>query len=425
MTEQDYDSNLSATSSLESKSNLKFAHLADCHIGGWREQKLRDLNFKSFQKAIQLCKENSVDFIIISGDLFNTSFPPLHELKKTVKVLKNLLENQIPVYVVAGSHDYSPSGKTILDVLEEAGLIINVCKGQIIEGKLKLNFTIDKKTKVKLTGMIGKRGMLEKTYYEGLDTDSLISETGFKIFLFHTTIDELKPAELSRMEGSPVSLLPKGFDYYAGGHVHIVEKKSLDGYANLCYPGPTFPNSFSELEKLKTGGFYIYDSGVVRWQNVVVCNVETFFINGDLKTPTEIESEIFDLINSKEFYNSLVLFRVQGKLKEGRPGDVNWKKIFELVIQKGAIFVLKNANKLVSKEFEEIKVIEGTTEEVENKLICEHVGQLDFLSESSEKQLVNDLINILQIEKEEGEKSTDYENRVIREANMVINENLF
>ena len=47
---------------------------------------------------------------------------------------------------------------------------------------------------------------------------------------------------------NPLSLLPKNFDYYAGGHVHIVDSTKIDGYGLIAYPGPLFPNSFSELE---------------------------------------------------------------------------------------------------------------------------------------------------------------------------------
>ena len=117
---------------------MKFAHMADCHIGSWRDPKLKDTSTLAFNKAADKCIAEAVDFILISGDLFNTSFPRLDNLKTAVNALKKLKDRDIPVYIIPGSHDYSPSGKTMLDVLEEAGLFINVVKGEEINGKLKL-----------------------------------------------------------------------------------------------------------------------------------------------------------------------------------------------------------------------------------------------------------------------------------------------
>jgi DNA repair exonuclease SbcCD nuclease subunit len=186
------------------------------------------------------------DFILISGDLFNTSVPEISVLKDVVRKLKELQEKGIPVYVIAGSHDFSPSGKTILEVLEEAGLCRNVVKGKVVDKKLRLEFTTDR-TGAKICGMIGRKGMLERSYYENLDKEALEKEEGFKIFMFHTALSELKPKSLEKMESSPVSFLPEGFDYYAGGHVHIVRHSDLPGYRNIVYPGPLFPNNFRSL----------------------------------------------------------------------------------------------------------------------------------------------------------------------------------
>ena len=88
---------------------MKFAHLADCHIGGWRDPKLRNIAAKAFDKAIDSCIEKNVDFILIAGDLFNTSLPSVDGLKTAVKKLKGLKDKNIPVYLIAGSHDFSPS----------------------------------------------------------------------------------------------------------------------------------------------------------------------------------------------------------------------------------------------------------------------------------------------------------------------------
>src|SRR3989344_7761115 len=121
---------------------MKYAHLADLHLGSWREEKMRELSTKSFFQAMNSCIEDEVDFILFSGDIFNTSLPSIDTLKLVTEKLRELQLRKIPIYVIAGSHDFSPSGKTMIEVLEKAGLLKNVCKGKINEKKeLQLEFT--------------------------------------------------------------------------------------------------------------------------------------------------------------------------------------------------------------------------------------------------------------------------------------------
>ena len=161
---------------------MTFAHLADVHIGAWRDPKMKELAITAFEQAVDTILQRGVDFVLIAGDLFNTSVPPLDQVKRTVTQLRRLKEKQIPVYAIAGSHDYSPSGKTMLDVLEEAELLVNVMKGCVGDGgKLKLKLIQDPKTQIKLTGILGRAGSLDKHYYEDLDRESLEQEPGKKI----------------------------------------------------------------------------------------------------------------------------------------------------------------------------------------------------------------------------------------------------
>ena len=45
---------------------MKFAHLADCHLGSWRQPELQKLNIESFKIAIKECIEEDVEFILFS-----------------------------------------------------------------------------------------------------------------------------------------------------------------------------------------------------------------------------------------------------------------------------------------------------------------------------------------------------------------------
>jgi len=402
---------------------MKFSHIADCHIGGWRDQKLKDLSIQAFEKAIDISIEKGVDFILIAGDLFNTSIPNFEGLKTTVIKLRQLKEKNIPVYMIAGSHDFSPSGKTMIDVLEGAGLVINVVKGQIDENKkLKLNFTIDQKTNAKITGMLGKKGMLEKSFYEDLDTTNLEQEQGFKIFMFHTALTELKSEELKEMDSSPISLLPKGFNYYAGGHVHEVQEKDIEGYGKVTLPGPLFPNNFKELEKLQNGGFYIWEDNNLSFQPIIIKNTFSIKLDCNNLTPEEINEKLNSEIKDKEFIDTIVTIRLAGTLKTGKPSDINLKDIFQLLNDKGAYIVLRNINKLVTKEFEEIKIETGSVDDIEENIIKEHIGKISIkdLDPEKETDLTKQLIQTLSTEKQEGEKTADFEKRIKDNVDKVI-----
>ncbi|MBD3252745.1 hypothetical protein GF386_03380, partial [Candidatus Pacearchaeota archaeon] len=54
---------------------MRFAHIADSHLGGWRHKELQFLNMESFKKAIKTCIDEKVEFILFSGDLFDSPFP--------------------------------------------------------------------------------------------------------------------------------------------------------------------------------------------------------------------------------------------------------------------------------------------------------------------------------------------------------------
>ena len=394
---------------------MKFAHLADCHIGGWREPELKQLGLESFEKAIDISIENKVGFVIISGDLFNTALPEINIIKETARILHKLKDHDISCYMIAGSHDYSPSGKTMLDVLEKSGIIINVMKFK----NNKLIFTEDK-TGVKLTGMYGKKGGLEKFDYEKLEKTHLESEPGFKIFLFHTALDEFKPPELKTVDTQSFVLLPKNFNYYAGGHVHYIFNKIQKNYGLITYPGPTFPNNFKELEELKSGGMYLVDDKLnLKHIKVELKKVVSIKIDLTDLTPTQAQDKIKQTLN-QDLKDKIVTIRLLGKLKSGNQSEIEIKKITEDI---DCFIILKNTSKITSTDFEEFEITEETPY-IEDKIIEKNSGQLKTFNKEDEIKLTKLLIIALDKEKQEGEKTADFENRIIKDIlNHLENEN--
>ena len=384
---------------------MKFAHLADCHLGGWRDEKLKKIGHESFSLAVDKCIEKEVDFVLISGDLFNTSVPSIDSLKHAAKELKRLNDSSIPCYVITGSHDHSPSGKTMVDVLEEAGLLVNVMK---VEDE-KLHLTTDEKTEVKLAGVYGRRLGLEREDYASLDLSEAEKTSGFKIFLFHTALEEFKPNELKHVDCQSYKELPRGFNYYAGGHVHYLFQKNIDD-GLLTYPGALYPNNFKELEEFKIGHFYIVNENLeVEDVRLSIKDVVSKTISVDGLRPIEAEEKILREVRDLDCEDEIVTLRIEGTIIEGRTSDIDLNKIDKEL--SSAYAVLKNTNKLqVVEEGEEMMIEEENPEKIELQMVEEK------LDDAEKKKIANTLISDLVLEKSEGEKIQDFEDRVLNTA---------
>jgi len=405
---------------------MRFTHFADAHIGSSRDERLRDLSTDAFCQVMDWSVEKKVDFILIAGDLFNTALPGVDNLKRVTQKLHEIRNNRIPVYLIAGSHDFSPTGKTMLDVLEEAGLVRNVMRGFIDnENRLNLKFTIDPKTKVKITGILGKRGTLDKAYYESLNREPLETEEGFKIFLFHTTLSEYKPENLMDAESSPISLLPKGFDYYAGGHVHYRFDKDEEGYGKIVYPGPLFPNSFAELEDLKQGGFCFYEDGVMQRIPLKLKEVVCVTVDASGKGPEQVVAMVREEMEHLSVDGAIVLLRVKGTLSRGKTTDLDLSMIFDDTYRRGAYFILKNTARLESEEFQAVKAIAEGSSQIEELLVRENVGQIKVGNWDREREIrvTQGLMRVFDLDKSEGESITEFERRLHEETNSILDEN--
>jgi hypothetical protein len=389
---------------------MKFAHIADCHIGGWTEPKMKQLGIDAFNKAVEICISEKVDFVLIAGDLFNTAIPQIELIRDTVSALKKLKDNGIKVYTIAGSHDFSPSGKTMLEVLEKAGLTRDVFR---VENN-KLMLTLHGSAKI--TGMLGRKGGLESEDYKNIQTSHLSNELGYKIFMFHSALDELKPKEMQDMDSMPASMLPEGFDYYAGGHVHaLLEMKHGKGV--ITFPSALFPNNFKELEEQGCGGFFIVDEKGYKRVELKMKDVAALSFKADNKTAMQVQDEIKEKAASIDSKDKIVLLRVAGTLASGKPSDINFKQIFENFSE--SYFAMKNTSGLSSAEYTEAVIDAKVTAD---EILKEQRSEINLFEK--EEETVRMLLSALNIEKADGEKSADFEKRVIAEASSALNVSL-
>lgn len=411
--------------------SFRFAHIADIHIGSWNEPQLRNLSVEALRVAVDKIISEKVDFVIFAGDIFNTALPAIDHIKSAVLEFVRLKKAKIPAYYVAGSHDFSPNGKTMLDIIQSVGLIINVVKGRVSDSLLRLDFVKDEKTGAKICGMIGKKGMLDKNFYDHLDLKSLESEKGHKIFVFHTSISEMMPVDFAGIDSIPISSLPRGFDYYAGGHIHEVVEFSSDGYRKAVYPGPLFPANFREFEKLGTGGMFFVEIGddvKTRYEKIDVCGSVSFKIDCDNKSPNEIYSYVNSLVSSNDVSGKIVLLRFLGTVKQGfLSADIDFNKIFSMFYDRSAYYVLRNTAKLSSHEFEEIKTeADKNPAELEKEFLNSNIEQLNLpdVSKDDVRVLVSSLISCLDTEILEGETKAVFEKRIVEGFDSAVKDSL-
>lgn len=384
---------------------VKFAHIADAHLGGWKQQPLQELNFQSFRKAIETCIKERVELVVIAGDLFDNAFPPIDILKETFAEFKKLKDSGIPCFLIAGSHDYSVSGKTFIDVLEKAGFCKNVGNDhEEKNGKLILHPSLYKGFAI--YGYPGKTSGLE---IKDLRRAVLNEAPGmFKIFMLHTTIDKAKgnlPIDALETDKLPHA------DYYACGHLHIDFQ-----YENFVYPGPVFPNNFQELEDLQHGRFYLVDTNLqkpLKRVDLKIRDVVALEIN--VTNALRATQQIITEIEKCELQDKILLLRIRGILENGKHSDIKFAQIEAVASKKGAHFVLRNTNDLRVKETEEIAAIEKN-ENVEEDVLKRYAEQ----NPSDFNSFISQLMSVWSTEKQEGETTETFVTRIMEETKKIL-----
>lgn len=384
---------------------VKFAHLADCHLGGWKIPEMEAISLATFEKAMEKCVNEKVDFVLIAGDFFDNALPSIDTLKLAALKLKELKDKGIRCYIIAGSHDYSASGKTFLDVLENAGL----CKNVSNNAESDLNVIEDED--VVIAGISGKKVGMEQEVIKGLKNPDLSKfKDKLKILMLHTTIAGSEPNGMMKSIGA--SEIPEGFDYYALGHIHRVFNRILDGKL-IVYPGPLYPNNFSELEELENGKFVIaeYSDGKIKveLQSILLRETKEIEINAEGKGPEIVTSEILGAMKKEGVAERIVLLRVAGTLSRGKTSDVDFAEIKKEFERQKGYCLLKNISKLESREFKtSVKVEASSMDDIEKEVINKNqpIVKTDF------DGMMMELLKGFDIEKMEGETSSTFESRL-------------
>ena len=391
-----------------------FAHAADAHLGSQDRIFMKEGERTAFKELIDTCIGEHVDFLLFSGDLFDSNVPSMNVASFAAQELKRLREHDIPAYEIHGSHDNSPTHSSMIEVLENAGLLVNASR-IVQSGDLITLEPIVDRTGVKIYGMPGLREGREKEFYEILDREKLESEQGRKVFMFHSAISELRTGRFAKMEAIPLSYLPHNFSYYAGGHVHARSINDLPGFGKLVYPGPLFAGwgieDITDYSRNGGGFFLVHMSDDIKVDFVKEEPVKVVVID---KSADGLSSQEYvkELEPSEDYSGTMVVLKLHGKLKSGRVADISSEYLRAAYAKAGAKDVMVSRGELSGPEQKIVRV--GTVSQLEETLMAENVKP------PYKPELAKALLEVLSREKLEGETDSDYEERLGGEAERII-----
>jgi DNA repair exonuclease SbcCD nuclease subunit len=220
--------------------NLTFIHTADCHLDapltGLRmidnsiAEKVAGGQRDTFISIIDLCISNRADFLIIAGDLFDSSQKNLNTQVILKQQFEKLRTHGIKVYIAAGNHDN----------LEEAGYHgagleitlpdnVHIFSGEAPEEIIHYK---DGAPAAKIVGISFPKRDVQNNLAE-LFPDK--SGALFTVGVLHTSVGGGSADHDTYAPCSAGDLERKGYDYWALGHIH--KRAVLSGKTHIVYPG--------------------------------------------------------------------------------------------------------------------------------------------------------------------------------------------
>ena len=214
---------------------MKFVHIADMHFdmpftvlakNGLAEQRRLDQR-NAFNKMVNYIKENNIDYLFISGDLYENEYVR----KTTIEYINNCFK-QIPntkIIITPGNHD---------------PYLVNSYYNKFEWNENVHIFTKMEKTEDKKLNIYGY-GFTD-FYSKKVELPTNIDTSKINILVMHADLDgatkevgEYNPILESELKNTK-------FDYIALGHIH---KNNFNESKKILYPGSMIAGGFDELGK--------------------------------------------------------------------------------------------------------------------------------------------------------------------------------
>ena len=336
----------------------RFLHLSDVHLGFDRydnAERTKDFFF-AFKDALEkYAIAESVDFVIIAGDLFEHRQILPATLNQAQIGLELLQKANIPVLAIEGNHDNLPYGTRTswLRYLADSELLILLEPNaeqayDLWTPETRQGGYIDLPCDVRVIGSRWYGASAPKAILQLADSiQHLPDPPTYQIMLFHHGLE----GQISRYSGALKydelrPLKEAGIDYLALGHIH--KQYTAEGW--IFNPGSTEANSIAEGQDQNPRGVYLValEKGEIQAQlkrdyyqrPIVRLKLKV----NKQQTQEEVE-EAAEKKVSEEIYRikeAIVELRIEGQLGFNRL-DINVRKLRQRLHEQSQalIFLLK------------------------------------------------------------------------------------
>ena len=311
---------------------MKFVHIADMHfdspfvnlsdkdgLGDLRRLDQR----KAFKKVIEYIKTNNIEYLFISGDLYEQKYIK----KSTIEYINNLFK-EIPktkIFIAPGNHDPYIKNSYYNKFYWNDNVIIFTSKIEKIE-----------------TEDANIYGFGFNDFYCkdcGIDNIEIPEKNKLNILVIHGALNGGSSEDKEYNPMSKNTLETQGWDYVALGHIHKLDYKTQENQ-RIVYPGSTVSLGFDELG---SHGMIVgeLNKEEIKLQFVPIDEAEFKVCNLDV---TEIISkeELIEKINELKFKNNnFIEINLIGK----RNFEIDKYEIYKMISNE-QIIKIKNSTKI-------------------------------------------------------------------------------